>query len=78
MIKNAMKTIKRHTEPKPQYTVGDVVDWNLPFFDGRVTELIPYRGTIVKVNKVTVDVVRADNKNTVRLDTRVLVLTKRN
>jgi len=77
MIKNAMRTIKHHVAPKPQYTVGDVVDWNIPFFDGRTTELVPYRGTIVKVNKVTVDVVRADNQNTVRLDTRVLHLLKR-
>lgn len=77
MIKNAMKTIKRHTEPKVQLAVGDVIDWNLPHFDGRATETVAYRGTIVKVNKFTVDVVRRDNWDTVRLDTRVLKLTKR-
>jgi hypothetical protein len=76
MIKNAMKTIKRHTAPLPKFRTGQVVDWVIRFFDGRTGEYIPYTGTVVKMNKVTVDVALA-NEDVVRLDLRALKVTAR-
>jgi hypothetical protein len=66
-----MKVIKKHTEAavalKDQFTVGASIAWTTTFFDGRVTEVIRHTGTVVKVNRVTVDVELA-NKDIVRLD----------
>jgi len=76
MMRNAMKTIKRHTEKVTKLTTGQTVDWVLPFFDGRVTEYVPYEGTVVKVNKVTADVA-LPNQDVVRLDLRQLKVTPR-
>ena len=39
-----------------QYQVGNTVKWCTRFFDGRVTELIKHTGTVVKVNRKTIDV----------------------
>lgn len=39
-----------------QYQVGNTVEWVTRFFDGRVTELIKHTGTVVKVNRKTIDV----------------------
>lgn len=76
MIKNAMKTIKRHTEKVTKLYTGQVVDWQVPFFDGRATEYVAYTGTVCKVNKVTVDVY-LPNQDVVRLDLRALKVTAR-
>ncbi len=76
MIKNAMKTIKRHTEKVTKLRTGQVVDWTIGFFDGRGTEYVPYTGTVVKVNKVTVDVALG-NQDVVRLDLRRLKVLAR-
>ena len=75
-MRNAMKTIKRHTEKVTKLTTGQTVDWQVPFFDGRTTEYVPYEGTVVKVNKVTVDVA-LPNQDVVRLDLRQLTVTPR-
>ena len=75
-MRNAMKTIKRHTEKVTKLTTGQTVDWQVPFFDGRTTEYVPYEGTVVKVNKVTVDVA-TPNQDVVRLDLRQLTVTPR-
>ena len=72
-----MKTIKKNTTAtttlKDRFTVGMPITWTTNFFDGRVTELIRHEGTVVKVNRVTVDVVRTNGHqrtigDTVRLD----------
>jgi hypothetical protein len=76
MMRNAMKTIKRHTEKVTKLYTGQTVDWQVPFFDGRTTEHVPYEGTVVKVNKVTVDVA-LPNQDVVRLDLRQLKVTPR-
>lgn len=76
MIKNAMKTIKRNTEKVTKLRTGQVVDWTIGFFDGRETDYVPYEGTVVKVNKVTVDVA-LPNQDVVRLDLRQLKVTAR-
>ena len=75
-MRNAMKTIKRHTEKVTKLTTGQTVDWQVPFFDGRTTKYVPYEGTVVKVNKVTVDVA-LPNQDVVRLDLRQLTVTPR-
>lgn len=71
-----MKTIKRHTEKVTKLTTGQTVDWQVPFFDGRATEYVPYEGTVVKVNRVTVDVALRCQR-VVRLDLRQLKVTPR-
>jgi len=71
-----MKTIKRHTEKVTRLTTGQTVDWQVPFFDGRVYTHEPYEGIVVKVNKVTVDVA-LPNQDVVRLDLRKLKVTPR-
>lgn len=71
-----MRTIKRHTTPLPKFRTGQVVDWTMPFFDGRATEFVPYTGTVCKVNKVTVDVY-LPNQDVVRLDLREVKVTAR-
>ena len=76
MIKNAMKTIKRHTTPLPKFCTGQVVDWVIRFFDGRTGEYVPYTGTVCKMNKVTVDVY-LPNQDVVRLDLREVKVTAR-
>jgi hypothetical protein len=76
MIKNAMKTIKRHTKQVTKFRTGQVVDWVMPFFDGRGTEHVPYEGRVVKMNKVTVDVALG-NEDVVRLDLRAVEVTAR-
>jgi len=65
-----MKVIKKHTAKttlKDQFTIGQTINWTTTFFDGRQTENIRHTGTVVKVNRVTVDVELA-NKDVVRLD----------
>jgi hypothetical protein len=76
MIKNAMKTIKRHTKQVTKFRTGQVVDWTIGHFDGRTTEYVPYTGTVVKMNKVTVDVY-LPNQDVVRLDLRAVKVTAR-
>ena len=54
-----MKLLKKKTTTKTineAFKVGDAITWNVPSFDGRITEIIKYTGTVVKVNRKTVDV----------------------
>jgi hypothetical protein len=53
-----MKLIKKNTPAAPTFNVGDLVRWNENHFDGRVTETIVRTGTIIKLNRKTVDVQR--------------------
>ena len=64
-----MKTIKTNTTAttlKNRFKVGLPIQWTTRFFDGRDTEYILHEGTVVKVNRVTVDVARGED--IVRLD----------
>jgi hypothetical protein len=72
-----MKLIKKNNKAgtiNEAFKVGDVVNWNTSFFDGRVTELVEHTGTVVKVNKKTVDVEKA-NGNVFRLDAFIKIST---
>jgi hypothetical protein len=64
-----MKVIKKKAQPtlKEQFQVGTRIVWHKMFFDGRVSERVNYSGVVVKVNRVTVDVIM-ENGDTVRLD----------
>ena len=66
-----MKTIKRNTTEevtiKSRFTVGAPITWVATSFDGRVHHETRLTGTVVKINKVTVDV-EMPNKDVVRLD----------
>lgn len=58
-----MKLIKKNNTAgtiNDAFKVGDKVSWNVSFFDGRVTEFKKHTGTVVKVNKKTVDVETAN------------------
>ena len=65
-----MKTIKTNTTAnttlKDRFQVGMPITWTTNFFDGRACENILHEGTVVKVNRVTVDVARGED--IVRLD----------
>ncbi len=52
---------------KKQIKLGKKVTWNTLFHDGRSYELIVHTGVIVKVNRVTVDILDK-NKQVIRLD----------
>ena len=54
MIKLVNKAVVVENEVK--FNVGDVVQYTTEFFDGRGYNINTYVGTIVKVNKVTVDI----------------------
>jgi hypothetical protein len=64
-----MKIIKTKAQPtlKEQFRVGDQMVWHVTSFDGRISEVLNLSGTVVKVNRVTVDVLR-ENGDVVRLD----------
>ena len=52
-----IKLIKKAEQPKAvEFKIGDVVSFNQTFHDGRSYEVITTTGTVVKVNRVTVDV----------------------
>ena len=51
-----MKLIKKYAPATLNFEVGDLVRWNEDQFDGRVHETIVRTGTIVKINRKTVDV----------------------
>ena len=51
-----MKLIKKNTPAAPTFNVGDLVRWNEDQFDGRAHETIVRTGTVVKLNRKTVDV----------------------
>ena len=51
-----MKLIKKTTPAAPTFNVGDLVRWNEDRFDGRAHETIVRTGTVVKLNRKTVDV----------------------
>jgi ribosomal protein L19 len=74
-----MKHIKTNTKTnnatiKEAFKVGDTVKWGTNSFDGRVSEWITFTGTVVKVNRRTVDVER-DNGNVYRLEAFVHIRT---
>jgi ribosomal protein L21E len=72
-----MKLLKKKTTDKTineAFKVGDIVNWNVNHFDGRITEFVNYVGTVVKVNKKTVDVETA-NGDTYRLDAFIKIGT---
>ena len=54
MIKLVNKAVVVENEVK--FNVGDVTQYTTEFFDGRGYNVNTYVGTIVKVNKVTVDI----------------------
>jgi len=65
-----MKVIKKHNETKSikdQFKVGQTITWWISFFDGRSSEIVRYKGDIVKINRITIDV-QLENKDIVRLD----------
>lgn len=64
-----MKIIKTKAQPtlEEQFQVGDRIVWHLNHFIGRVSEAVFYSGTVVKVNRATIDVLR-ENGDVVRLD----------
>ena len=55
-----MKTIKKNTTAtttlKDRFQVGMPITWTTNFFDGRGGGVDRHEGTVVKVNRVTVDV----------------------
>ncbi len=74
-----MKLIKTNTKTnnatiKEAFKVGDTAKWNVPSSDGRITEILEYTGTVVKVNRKTVDVER-ENGNVYRLEAFVHIRT---
>jgi hypothetical protein len=74
-----MKHIKTNTKTnnatiKEAFKVGDTAKWNVSSFDGRITEILEFTGTVVKVNRKTVDVER-DNGNVYRLEAFVHIRT---
>ena len=72
-----MKLLNKKTSNKSineAFKVGDTVGWNVSHFDGRITEFVNYAGTVVKVNKKTVDVETA-NGDTYRLDAFIKIST---
>ena len=72
-----MKLLKKKTTNKninEAFKVGDTVKWGTSSFDGRVTEWIEFTGTVVKVNKKTVDVETAKG-DTYRLDAFIKIST---
>ncbi len=70
-----MKLIKTNTKTiKEAFKVGDTVKWGTSSFDGRVSEWLAFTGTVIKVNRKTVDVER-DNGNVYRLDAFIKIST---
>jgi hypothetical protein len=72
-----MKLLKKKTTNKTineAFKVGDTAKWNVSSFDGRITETLEFTGTVVKVNRKTVDVER-DNGDVYRLDAFIKIST---
>jgi len=72
-----MKLIKKNNTAgtiNDAFKVGDKVSWNVSIFDGRVTEFKKHTGTVVKVNKKTVDVETA-NGNVFRMNAFIKIST---
>ena len=72
-----MKLLKKKTTNKTineAFKVGDTVKWNVPSFDGRITEILEFTGTVVKVNRKTVDVERPHG-DVYRLDAFIHIRT---
>lgn len=73
-----MKILKKATIPtalKDRFTVGQTIKWNGLFFDGRVTTVTHHEATIIKINRVTVDVEFRDG-DLARLDLADLAKVK--
>jgi ribosomal protein L21E len=72
-----MKLIKKNSTTKKitdAFKVGDAAKWLVSMFDGRISTFKEYTGTIVKVNRKTVDVEVA-NGNVYRLDAFIKIST---
>jgi hypothetical protein len=72
-----MKLLKKKTTSKTineAFKVGDLVSWGTSSFDGRVSEWIVHTGTVIKVNRKTVDVEK-ENGNQYRLDAFIKIST---
>ena len=74
-----MKLLSRNTKKSTKtineaFKVGDTVNWVRSAFDGRVSESVKYTGTVVKVNKKTVDVETASG-DVFRMDAFIHVRT---
>jgi len=66
-----MKVLKAKTQKvnlNDKWKVGNRIEWTVGQFDGRTTEYVRYEGTVVKVNRVTLDVKCDKPQMTVRLD----------
>lgn len=69
-----MKILKKATDTADTRTIKEAfrlrtkVTWSVPFFDGRITWRDVYTGTVVKVNRKTVDVIVDDTGDLARLD----------
>ena len=72
-----MKLIKRNNNAgtiNEAFKAGNNVTWNNYFFDGRISKVEELAGTIVKVNKKTVDV-EMGNGDVYRLDAFIKIST---
>jgi ribosomal protein L21E len=73
-----MKLLKKNTENtktiNEAFKVGQTVKWTVGRFDGRATEFKTRTGTVVKVNRKTVDV-ETPKGNVYRLDAFIKVTT---
>ena len=68
------KSTKNDKTIREAFKVGDTAKWNVSSFDGRITEILEFTGTVVKVNRKTVDVER-DNGDVYRLDAFIHIRT---
>jgi hypothetical protein len=68
------KSTKNDKTIREAFKAGDTAKWNVSSFDGRITEILEFTGTVVKVNRKTVDVER-DNGDVYRLDAFIKVST---
>ena len=72
-----MKLLKKKTTSKTineAYKVGDLVSWSTSSFDGRVSEWTVHTGTVIKVNRKTVDVEK-ENGDQYRLSAYIKAFT---
>ena len=74
MMRLIRKSTKNDKTINEAFKVGDTAKWNVCSFDGRISEILEFAGTVVKVNRKTVDVER-DNGDVYRLDAFIKVST---
>lgn len=51
-----MRLIYKNVQAAPVFNIGDLVRWNENHFDGREYHTIVRTGTVIKLNRKTVDV----------------------